>query len=117
MATEELNLMDDYRPPPLPEDFGRRLEGLKKLTNLRWQEFAGRLGVTDRGVLLWRRGHRQPSRTSYQAIMDLARDLPGGYELMTRDGDEAEVEAETQAKADPGEQESQDGDGGDAGHD
>ena len=92
MTTEGLNLMEDYRPPPMPEDFGKRLEGLKKLTGLRWQEFAQRLGVTDRGVLQWRRGRCQPSRTSYLAIMALAEDLPGGYELMTgdRDADDAE---------------------------
>ena len=92
MTTEGLNLMEDYRPPPMPGDFGKRLEGLKKLSGLRWQEFAGRLEVTDRGVLQWRRGRCQPSRTSYLAIMALAEDLPGGYELMTgEDGpDDAE---------------------------
>ena len=86
MTTEGLNLMEDYRPPPMPGDFGKRLEGLKKLSGLRWQEFAQRLGVSDRGVLQWRRGQCQPSRTSYLAIMALAKDLPGGYELMTGDG-------------------------------
>ena len=86
MTKEGMNLMDDYRPPPMPQDFGNRLEGLKKLTGLRWQEFAGKLGVSDRGVLQWRRGRCQPSRTSYLAIMALAKDLPGGYELMTGDG-------------------------------
>ena len=88
-TTEGLNLMEDYRPPPMPEDFGKRLEGLKKLTGLRWPEFAGLLGVTDRGVLLWRKGQRRPSRTSYLAIMALAKDLPGGYELMTGGADDA----------------------------
>ena len=92
MTTEGMNLMDDYRPPPMPQDFGQRLEGLKKLSGLRWQEFAGKLGVSDRGVLQWRRGRCQPSLTSYLAIMALAEDLPGGYELMTGDGgaDDAE---------------------------
>ena len=90
MTSEGLNLMDDYRPPPMPQDFGQRLEGLKKLTGLRWQEFAQRLGVSDRGVLQWRRGRCRPSRTSYLAIMALAEDLPGGYELMTGGADDAE---------------------------
>ena len=106
MTTEGLNLMEDYRPPHMPEDFGRRLEGLRKLTGLRWQEFAGRLGVTDRGVLQWRKGQRRPSRTSYLAIMALAKDLPGGYELMT--GGDADGETENGAGAGAGE---------DAGHD
>ena len=90
MTIEGMNLMDDYRPPPMPEDFGKRLEGLKKLSGLRWQEFAQRLGVSDRGVLQWRRGRCQPSRTSYLAIMALAKDLPGGYDLMTGGDDETE---------------------------
>ena len=37
------------RPPPFPRDFGDRLERLKELTGLSWGEFAGRLGVTQRG--------------------------------------------------------------------
>lgn len=86
MTTEGMNLMDDYRPPPMPGDFGNRLEGLKKLSGLRWQEFAQRLGVSDRGVLQWRRGRCQPSRTSYLAIMALAEDLPGGLELLAGEG-------------------------------
>ena len=96
-TTGVLNLMEDYRPPPWPEDFGKQLEGLKKLTGLRWQEFAGLLGVTERGVLLWRKGHRRPSRTSYLAIMALARDLPGGHALMT--GDDGYAGAENGERA------------------
>lgn len=110
MTTEGFNLNEDYRPPPWPEDFGKRLEGLKKQTGLRWKEFAARLGVTDRGVLQWRRGHRRPSRTSYLAIMALARDLPGGYDLMAgEDGGDADANADADEPAD------QDGDV--AGHD
>ena len=82
MTSEGFNLNEDYRPPPWPEDFGKRLEVLKRQTGLPWKAFAARLGVTDRGVLQWRRGICGPSRTSYLAIMALARDLPGGYELM-----------------------------------
>ena len=105
MTTEGFNLNEDYRPPPWPDDFGKRLEGLKKQTSLRWKEFAARLGVTDREVLQWRRGNRRPSRTSYLAIMALARDLPGGYDLMN--GDDGDVNADEPAD--------QDGDA--AGHD
>lgn len=42
---------------------------------------AGFLGVTDRGALKWRRGGR-PSSANLMAIMELARDVPGGYDLM-----------------------------------
>ncbi len=63
--------------------------------------------MTDRGVLQWRRGHRRPSRSSYLAIMALARDLPGGYDLMA--GGDADANADGDEPAD------QDGDA--AGHD
>ena len=109
MTTEGLNLNEDYRPPPWPDDFGNRLEGLKRQTRLRWKEFAGKLGVTDREVLQWRRGNRRPSRTSYLAIMALARDLPGGYALMAGDDDDNDAHADADGPA------GQDGDA--AGHD
>ena len=81
MAIEERNRTLDYRPPPWPEDFGERLEGLKELAGLSWLEMAELLGVTDRGALKWRRGGR-PSAANLLAIMELARGVPGGYELM-----------------------------------
>ena len=61
--------------------FGERLEGLKELAGLSWLEMAELLGVTDRGALKWRRGGR-PSAANLLAIMELARGVPGGYELM-----------------------------------
>ena len=81
MATDLRNRIEDYSPPPWPEDFGDRLEGLKKLSGLSWRGMAELLGVTDRGALKWRRGGR-PSAANLMAIMELARDVPGGYELM-----------------------------------
>ena len=81
MAIEERNRTLDYRPPPWPEDFGERLEGLKELAGLSWLEMAELLGVTDRGALKWRRGGR-PSAANLLAIMELAWGVPGGYELM-----------------------------------
>ena len=65
----------------IPEDFGERLERLKEMAGLWWREFAELLGVTQRGMLKWRREGR-PSGASFWAIMELARDVPGGYELM-----------------------------------
>ena len=40
MAMEQRNLMETHRPPPLPEDFGERLERLKELIGVSWGEFA-----------------------------------------------------------------------------
>ena len=81
MATNERSLTLDLRPPPFPEDFGERLEGLKDLSGLSWGEFAERLGVTQRGLAKWRRGG-PPSGAYLWTIIELARELPGGYDLM-----------------------------------
>ena len=89
MVIEERNRIEDYNPPPWPEDFGERLEGLKKLAGLSWREMAELLGVTDRGALKWRRGGK-PSAANFLAIMELARGVPGGYELMLYGNDGAE---------------------------
>ena len=82
MTLAERNLLEDYRPPEWPEDFGRRLEGLKVLAGVKWQEMAGLLGVTDRAILLWRKGERRPSGVNILAITELARSIPGGIELL-----------------------------------
>ena len=85
MATDERNRTLDLRPPPFPEEFGQRLEGLKDMTGLSWGEFAELLGVTERGLLKWRRGG-PPSGAYFWAIMEVARGVPGGFDLML-DGD------------------------------
>ena len=36
MTTEERKRTLNNRPPPFPEDFGERLEGLKELSGLSW---------------------------------------------------------------------------------
>ena len=41
MFIEERNRIPDYIRPRFPEDFGERLEGLKKLTGLSWRQMAG----------------------------------------------------------------------------
>ena len=91
MATDGRNRNGDYRPPPFPDDFGERLEGLKEMVGVSWGEFAELLGVTQRGMLKWRRGG-PPSGAYFWAIVELARDVPGGIELIL-DGD-ADTEAE-----------------------
>ena len=82
MTLAERNLFDDYRPPRWPDDFGRRLEGLKVLAGVKWREMARLLGVTDRAILLWRRGERRPSGANILAITELARSIPGGIEVL-----------------------------------
>ena len=82
MTLAEGNQLEDYRPPPWPEDFGRRLEGLKVLAGVKWQEMARLLGVSHRAILLWRRGERRPSGVNILAITELARRIPGGIELL-----------------------------------
>ena len=81
MTTMERTPVAERNLPPFPENFGRRLERLKELSGLSWKEFAETLGATDRGVLKWRRGG-PPSGAYLWAILKLARDLSGGYDLM-----------------------------------
>ena len=85
MTTSERKRTSNNRPPPFPEDFGERLEGLKELSGLSWGAFAERLSVTQRGLAKWRNGG-PPSGAYFWAILELAREVPGGFELML-DGD------------------------------
>ena len=88
MATDERNRTEGCCPPPFPEDFGERLQRLKDMTGLPWGEFAKHLGVTERGLLKWRRGG-PPSGAYLWSIIELARDVPGGFDLIL-DGDVGE---------------------------
>ena len=85
MTLAERNPLTEFHPTPWPEDFGRRLEGLKALAGVKWKEIATLLGVTDRAILLWRRGERRPSGANILAITELARSIPGGIELLCQD--------------------------------
>ncbi len=82
MTLAERNMLADFRPPAWPEDFGRRLEGLRELAGLSWQEMAALLGVTDRAILMWRRGERRPCGANILVITEFARSIPGGIELL-----------------------------------
>ena len=88
MATDERNGTEGCCPPPFPGDFGERLEGLKEMVGVSWGEFAGLVGVTQRGMLKWRRGG-PPSGAYLWSVIELARDVPGGLELIL-DGDGTE---------------------------
>ena len=52
--------------------------------------FAEFLGVTQRGLLKWRRGG-PPSGAYFWAIIELAREVPGGYETIMY-GDDGALE-------------------------
>ena len=56
MATEHGNLVEDFRPPPWPEDFGQCLERLKGMAGLTWRELARQLKVNVRVVWRWKAG-------------------------------------------------------------
>ncbi len=81
MTTDRHKLITECSPSPFPDDFGRRLERLKELVGVSWREFAELVGVTERGMLKWRRG-APPSGAYFWAIVELARDVPGGIELI-----------------------------------
>ena len=77
--------------PPFPEDFGERLERLLKMAELSPQELAELLGVTEPTVRRWLRGG-VPKGFNYMGIMQLARGVPGGFNLMLYGDPESEGE-------------------------
>ena len=81
MATSERKRTLNNRPPAFPEDFGKRLEELKELSGLSWGEFAQRLSVSQRGLAKWRNGG-PPSGAYFWAIIELAREVPGGSDVL-----------------------------------
>ena len=91
MIIEEMDRTEQRRPPPFPDDFGKRLERLKETSGLSWTEFAMLLGVTPRGLAKWRAGG-PPSGAYFWAIIQLARGIPGGLRLMLHGDDDTEGE-------------------------
>ena len=68
--------VEDSYPELFPKDFGERLELLRELAGLSWEEFAERLSADDDRVMEWRKGS-VPSRGVWH-IMHLASTVPGG---------------------------------------
>ena len=48
--------IEDSYPELFPKDFGERLERLRELAELSWEEFAERLSADDDRVMEWRKG-------------------------------------------------------------
>ena len=47
--------IEDSYPELFPKDFGERLERLRELARLSWEEFAERLSADDDRVMEWRK--------------------------------------------------------------
>ena len=73
-----------YPSGELPEDFAERLDRLKRASGLSWDAFAEAVGVERKQVLRWRRGP-EPSGSAYHALVELARWIPGGIEILLGD--------------------------------
>ena len=74
--------IEDFRPPPWPEDFPKRLERLLEMVDMSRQDLARFLGVTERTVQTWLRGRGRPKGGNFYAIVQLSRAVPGGFDLM-----------------------------------
>ena len=85
--------MEDSHPELFPKDFGERLERLRELAGLSWEEFAERLGVADDRVMELRKGSI-PSGGEVWHIMHLASTVPGGVEVMLTEATEDYRKAE-----------------------
>ena len=78
---------EDSHPELFPKDFGERLERLREIACLSWEEFAERLSVGDDRVMEWRKGSI-PSGGKVWHIMHLASTVPGGGEVMLTEATE-----------------------------
>ena len=76
-----------------PKDFGERLERLRELAGLSWEECAERLSADDDRVMEWRKGS-VPSGGEVWHIMHLASTVPGGVEVMLTEATEDYQKAE-----------------------
>ena len=70
-----------YPSGELPDDFAERLERLKQASGLSWERLAEAIGVERKQVLRWRRD-TEPSGSAYHALVELARWIPGGLEIL-----------------------------------
>ncbi len=80
-------------PELLPKDFGERLEQLRELAGLSWEEFAERIGIDYGRVVEWRKGS-VPTGGEVWHIIHLASTVPGGSEVMLTEAIEAHQKAE-----------------------
>ncbi len=65
----------------LAGDFPQRLDRLKELSGLTWEELAEALGVDCKRVLSWRRGI-EPRGGAYHALLEFASRIPGGLAIL-----------------------------------
>ena len=89
--------IEDSYPELFPKDFGERLERLRELARLSWEEFAERLSADDDRVMEWRKGS-VPSGGEVWHIIHLASTVPrgggGGGEVMLTEATEDYRKAE-----------------------
>ena len=69
--------IEDSYPELFPKDFGERLERLRELARLSWEEFAERLSADDDRVMEWRKGS-VPSGGRCGTSFTWHRRFPGG---------------------------------------
>ena len=67
------------------QDFGQRLERLKKASGLSWRGMAKALGVDPKQLLRWRKGV-EPCGGAMHSIFRFASRLPGGLEILMGEG-------------------------------
>ena len=66
----------------LPRGLGERLGHLNERSGLTWRGLAGIIGVAERDAIPLRRVERSRWGPRHRAIVALARDLPGGRDLI-----------------------------------
>lgn len=71
-----------YLSGVLPDDFGRRIDRLKKASGLTWTGFALAVGADRRQVLRWRKG-AEPCGGAMLALVQLSLMIEGGFAILT----------------------------------
>ena len=81
MAAEERDRIEDFRAPPLPEDFPAHLGRLEDLSGVSLDEFARALGISEERPRAWRSG-AIPDFDEMWALVLWACRVPGGLSVL-----------------------------------
>ena len=83
MCSERRSASTPVSIPPgfalIPEDFGERLEAVRDLFDLNWEEMAVAIGVDPRQLLRWRIKGGSPNGGAMLSLVRLAIQSPGGW--------------------------------------
>ena len=84
LETKRLDLIEDYRPPPWPQDFSARLGRLEDLSGTSLEVLAREAGLPEDRARDWRRGET-PTADELMAMILWACSVSGGMATLLTD--------------------------------